>query len=368
MNRKKQNLPDFIEWLSILTLTSRHRWSALEKQMMAVALRRHRAGTLYALVVVLLSILLPFFGYQYIRATLLVDEYRTGVNLDSRQLVRIIDEMKSCRLLIDPILESKLADAQSEGDKNSILRYKVALSPSHPDKLNGLYSEIFPQKRSWAYGTNYIYSSEQILAIRILYKYDSTFAQRMWEIVSDRRGDISHRYFAASVLWELNPSDPRWAEIASYMITDHDFSRDTYLSFNAVRRPDLFGNVDRPRMDTGLKERFKQALLKKIKECRESSCPVSLIGDLLTPEEALTLIGDGYLGGQFSLESLTEQGNLMLIQRIWYQQHGEMKDLDLRVLFGRESSNRDKERRRQLALLLLKDKPWLTGNRTLPGK
>jgi hypothetical protein len=158
--------------------------------MMAVALRRHRAGTLYALVVMLLSIALPCIGYQYIRATLLADEYRMSVNLDLVQLTKIIDEMKSCRFWIDPVLESKLADAQRDGDKKSILRYSAALSPTHPDKLNSLYSMIFPEKRSWRYGTDYVTSHEQDLAKTILQKYDPEFAPRMWEIVADKRRDI----------------------------------------------------------------------------------------------------------------------------------------------------------------------------------
>jgi hypothetical protein len=159
-------------------------------------------------------------------------------------------------------------------------------------------------------------------------------------------------------LWRIDPSNHRWPEIASDIINDHDFSRDTYLSF---RQAGL------SRMDTELKEHFRQPLLKKIDQCSELSCPVSLFGDLFTPKEALTLVGDGYLSGHFSLRSLTEDGNLIYIQRM-YMEQGEVSVLDLRELFGRESSNGDRERRRQLALLWLKDKPWLTGDRWAPRK
>jgi serine/threonine protein kinase len=367
-NRKKKSLPDFVECLSILALTRKERWSSLERQMMSAALRRHRAGTLYALVVVLMSIVLPFFGYQYIRATLLVDEYRMGVNLDSGALVRIINEMKSCRLWIDPILENKLADAQKDGDKKWILRYKIALSPSHADKLNNLYSEIFPTKSVTVYGTYYRTSQEQELATIILQKYDPMFVQRMWDVVAEKRRNTSHRYFAADILWQLDPSNPRWAEIASNIINDHDFTQDTYLSFSKVRIFHYLRTTGLSDRDTGIKERFRQALLAKVNQCRESSCPVSLLRDLFTLEEAMTLIGDRYLSGQFSLESLTERENLEHIQMMWYRQHGDRKSFDIGGLFGKESGDIAKERRRQSALLWLKDKPWLTGNRTLPSR
>ena len=93
--------------------------------MLHAATRKHRASLLFAISIIVLSCVFPVIGSQYIRATLLADEFQMGLND-----VAVIDNMKSCRFWVDLILKSKLVDAKKDNDRRSILRYSAAL-PTH---------------------------------------------------------------------------------------------------------------------------------------------------------------------------------------------------------------------------------------------
>ena len=61
-NPRRQSLPSFTEWLSILALTRRDKWTPLERRMVKAAARSHRARSVFVLFVLALSCALPFFG------------------------------------------------------------------------------------------------------------------------------------------------------------------------------------------------------------------------------------------------------------------------------------------------------------------
>ena len=58
-------MPNLTEWLSILLLTRRGKWSTLERRMVQAAARNNRARLAFTLFVVVLFCGLPFFGAQY---------------------------------------------------------------------------------------------------------------------------------------------------------------------------------------------------------------------------------------------------------------------------------------------------------------
>ena len=177
-----------------------------------------------------------------------------------------IDEMNYLRFWIDPMLQSKLADAKKDNDADRIGRYAAALVPTHPELRNELYSLAFPVKHNAGIYNEYKILHNIELIHKILKKYDHDYVTRLWRIAADRGQDISHRYRAASILVDIDPSSSRWPPVASNIITDHDFSVNPSVSFSEVggslRNPDLQAH-------------FKKPLLAKIDQGRESGCPVS---------------------------------------------------------------------------------------------
>jgi eukaryotic-like serine/threonine-protein kinase len=292
---RRQNLPTLSEWLSILVLTKRDKWSPLERRMLHAATRKHRAGLLFALFVIALSCVLPVLGSQYIRATLLADEFQMGLND-----LAVIDNMKSCRFWIDPILQSKLVAAKKDNDTRSILRYSAALLPTHLDMKDTLYFQSLPQKTATGY-RGYESGRNSDLAMTMLQKHDPRFASRMWEIATDKRREMWHRYFAAAKLIEFDPSNAKWSEIVPDLIAAHDFAIDPFLSFSCfISSREIDG------INSRFKEQFREALIRKIDRSSESSGPWQLLFEFFTKEEALDLTIDGYLSGHFSLDSFKQ--------------------------------------------------------------
>ena len=306
--------------------------------MLHAATRKHRAGLLFALSVIALSCVLPVIGSQYVRATLLADEFRMGLND-----LAVIDNMNSCRFWIDPILESKLADAKKDNDLTSILRYSAALLPTHLEMRAALYSQILPKRKVTKYRHLYENGRYSDLAMTMLQKHDPKFATRMLEIAADKRREVWHRYFAAAKLIEIDPSNVIWSEIVPDLIAAHDFASDPSLSCSTFL---AFSEMGAPGTDSKLKEQFRGALIRKIDRCSESSCPWQLLLDFFTNEEALGLIVDGYLSGHFSLDSFKQDVG----------RFDPRSASHLRELLEKKPGNRNTDRRRELVL------DWLNSN------
>ncbi len=290
-NPRSQSLPSFTEWLSILALTRRDRWSPLERRMLRAAARNHRASSVFVLFVLALSCALPFFGAQYVRATLLAHQY----SMDLGDSLGMIDEMDSVRFWIDPMLARELADAKKVNNVHRIGRYTAALLPTHPEVRDNLYSLAF---LTTIKGANYYYEMifDTFFINNVLKTYDPGYVTRLWEIASDSGRDISHRYHAARRLWEIDPSNSRWPLVASNIINDHDFSM--YPSGS-------FSDGGEPLTRAALQAHFRRPLLAKIERGRESGCPWLLLSDLFPPKEAVALVADGYLSGHFSFRRIT---------------------------------------------------------------
>ncbi len=340
VNPRRQSLPSFTEWLRILALTRRDKWTPLERRMVKAAARSHRARLVFVLFILALSCAVPFFGAQYIRAVLLEHQY----SIELGDPVTEIDEMNYLRFWIDPMLQSRLADAKKDNDADRIGRYAAALVPTHPEVRNDLYPLAFPARHySGAYHD--FKSRKKITFIHtILKKYDPDYATWLWEIAADRGQDMSHRYFAAATLEDIDPASARWPAVALNIITDHDFSVNPSLSFSKVG-----GSLKNPDLQT----HFRKPLLAKIDQGRESGCPGQLLSDLFPPREALALVADGYLNGHFSLDSLKQN-------RDWFGRiRWELDPRDLTGLMQRQSEDPEKERRRQLAISWLKEARFL---------
>jgi hypothetical protein len=185
------------------------------------------------------------------------------------------------------MLERELTHAQKSENKIEAVRLSGALLPTHPEKLNYLYSALLPDKHVSDKSTFYYPSTENRIADLILSEYDPAYATRMWEIAADNSRGVWQRYYAALKLAKIDPLNNKWDGIALEIIAHHDFAKDPNLSFSMV------GGTDELDAQTQIKERFKNLLLKKIQKCSESSCPARLLGDVLTPREALAVIAEG---------------------------------------------------------------------------
>jgi eukaryotic-like serine/threonine-protein kinase len=338
-NPRRQSLPSFTEWLSILALTNRDKWSSLQRRMVRAAARKHRASLVFILFVLALSCALPFFGAQYVKATILADQYRMNLG----DPVKTIDEMNSVRFWIDPMLAAKLAEAKQNNDKDQIGLYSAALAPTHPEVRDELYSLLpFPTKSSGSSFDYYQTRFDKLFLFDVLKRYDTGYATRLWEIAADSGRDVAHRYYAASRLGEIDRSNSRWPGVALSIITDHDFLVYPSLSFSQVGGPQL---------GSELQARFRDPLLKKIERGHESGCPGFLLGDLFPREKALALVADGYLIGHFSLDSLKR--NITFFYTM--QNRGGMNSSEIGAFFLRESKDLEQEKRRRLAIKWLKD-------------
>jgi serine/threonine protein kinase len=350
-NPRRQSLPSFFEWLSILALTRRVKWNPLERRMMHAATRKHRASFLSALFLVALSSGAPLIGYYYIKATMLIDQYRLAADLqDEHQKLRLISEMNGFRYWIDPVLKISLADAKRNNDTRWILRYDAALLPTHSEIAEDLYSMMFPVNKQTEIrllmGHDSAQGGDYDLVDSCLHRYDPNFVPRLWEIASDKRRGISHRYLAVSKLAKVDPSNARWPEIASGIVDDHDFSKHAYFCFRYVGVLSVNGI---------LKQYLRGPVIRKMENCKESGCPAELFSELFSVKEASTLIVDGYLYGHFSLSALAANSWFFYSWGgDWAIGRGEAP-IDFTALFKKESTNPYREKRRQLALRWLKE-------------
>ncbi len=333
-NPRRQSLPTFNEWLSILALTRRHKWSPLERRMLRRCGANHRARLVFVVLILAMSCVLPFFGAQYVNATILAHQYSLGLGTSE-----MIKEMNSVRFWIDPMLAAELGVAKKVNDLQRIRRYTAVLAPTHPEMREMLYSAMFPttiDSESGRVSRDWVNDS---FLHDLLSDYDPFYVKRLWEIVADRSRDVGHRYSAAARLGNIDSANSRWPEIASDIITDRDFATDPDLSFR---------HVGVYHLDIKFKEHFKHPLIQKLNQSRESRCPVALLTNLFTDKEALTLVVDGYLNGRFSLDSLKQNEK-------WLRDTTRlMSPKDTTPLFRRESKDPDKEKRRRLAVDWLK--------------
>jgi serine/threonine protein kinase len=325
---RRQSLPSLIEWLSILVLTRRDKRTDLERRMLHAAGKVNRGRLVFALFLAAISCAIPFFGAQYIKASLLAHQYGLGVGNPTQ----LIGEMESMRFWIDPMLEPKLALAKRESNAREIIRYSVALAPTHAELREKLYSFVLLTERHALYQANQ--------AFDVLEKCDSECVSRLWAMATDRRRDISERYYVAARLARLDPSSSRWPELAAGMIADHDFFLNPDLSFS--------------RAGSGLesaqiKTHFKRILSTKINNSREGGLPGNLLREVFGSKEAVSMVADGYLNGHFSIESLRRNSHLF-----YSISNDKSLRASLRGAFERESNDSVREQRRQLAIPFLK--------------
>ena len=187
------------------------------------------------------------------------------------------------------------------------------------------------------------------------YSISDNFVTGLWEIAADKKRNISHRYLAASKLAKVDPHNARWPEIASDIINDHDWSVPYIFNFAFCFRWVGVYNID-----TILKGYFREPILRKINQCTESRCPAELLSELFSVKEASSLIADGYMSGHFSLNAIKANRYFFYTWSVNPQSAGREAAVNFRALFGAESSNALSEKRRQVALLWLKDDPWLS--------
>jgi eukaryotic-like serine/threonine-protein kinase len=345
-NPRRQSLPSFLEWTSILALTNRKRWNSTEKLMMNAASKRHSLGVLFTLCVIVFSWVAILKASQYAHAATLLDIYDHQYLSGDVGTIGIIDEMYSCRFWIDSMLQSKLKEAQNKDSPTDVVRYSAALLPTHPDLRDHLYDRLFPENNA-AHDDRALSD----FALQILLRYDLQVARQMWRIAIDHKNYIRHRYLAVSVLLSIDSSNSQLSATVSDIIADQDFEREPdacFVEVNGQKSP--FGAPN-----SQIRRHAKTQLLKKLGTLRESLLPYNLIDFIYIidrrhiDKESLTIIAEAFLDGHFSLNGLKDCRPL---RRALFNAQAFTA---FQEIFQKSNSDRNKEARRQDVLSWLED-------------
>jgi hypothetical protein len=204
--RESRYLPAWWEWGLIRGLTRSRDWTAQQREMM------RRAGRYYAGRGALAAVVLAFavwacyeyFGRQ--KAGHLSDWL---VNAQSHEVPGIVDDMRSYRQWVDPLLRSAWSDAISKNDLKKQLHVSLALLPVDENQAEYLYGRLLTA------------TPEQIVVIRdALTPFRQAWLDLLWAELDNPRNDTERRIRAAAALAAYVPEDARLDSFGR-LIADH---------------------------------------------------------------------------------------------------------------------------------------------------
>lgn len=198
-----KQLPSLLEWLNILLVTSRPKWTAAERRLMRAAGKRHLAHTAVALAVLLvLGVAAQRYRERSARdrkathAKELVQRLRVA-NID--QVHDIIDEINDERASVDPLLRE--AVRSSESNPSSNLHVRLALLPVDERQVVPLYERLM---------------SADPEPFRVILKelrpYWPILSTRLWDELEPSAVEPKRRFRAAVALANYAPESNRWDE------------------------------------------------------------------------------------------------------------------------------------------------------------
>ena len=333
---RRQSLPSFFEWISILAFTNRQTWHSSAKRLMYAASRRHSFGVLFALCVILLSWIAIANASQFAHAQILCDTYTNIALTSDERATALIHEMDSCRRWIDPMLQSRLADARSRKSEHEVIRLAVALLPTHPETCEILYAMLFEDTSD----------SPKVYLLNLLVRHDPEVAKRMWKVAPDQKQNIWHRYLAASALLSADSSNNQLQATVSAIIADHNFEKAPRARFFDLSGGKSFFGAP----ELQIRGHAERTLLNKINTLFESRVPYELIKSIYGDPESLTATAGAYLNGHFSLQGLKDCPRLRSDLQFDTQAFSAFQEI-----LQRTTTDDKKETRREAALSWLKD-------------
>jgi formylglycine-generating enzyme required for sulfatase activity len=207
VKREDRQLPAWWEWLNIRLYTRRRDWTAPQRAMMRRGGRRlaWRAGLLATLLVAVLVGLHE--GLAYLQAKILRDRLLEAVRPE--EVPKIVDDMKSYRRWINPMLREAYAKAEAEGHPTKKLYASLALLPEDDGQQEYLSKRLLTA------------TPEEMKAIReLLVRGHDEVQGRLWALLEDRTRPRSDRFHAAAALAISADAADRWRGVADDVVAE----------------------------------------------------------------------------------------------------------------------------------------------------
>ncbi|MHC5538719.1 SUMF1/EgtB/PvdO family nonheme iron enzyme, partial [Singulisphaera rosea] len=197
-----KQLPSLLEWLDILSVTSRQKWTAAERRVMIAARKRHLTHTGVVLFVLLVLGLVTQQLFersareqQATHAGELIQRLNTA-RID--QVPDIVDEIDDDRTYVNPLLKTALRSLES--NPPSDLHVRLALLPDDPEgQVNPLYDRLLNAD-----------PEPFRVILKALRPHWSKFTSRLWDELKPSSRDPNRRFRAAVALANYAPESDLW--------------------------------------------------------------------------------------------------------------------------------------------------------------
>jgi formylglycine-generating enzyme required for sulfatase activity len=223
--RLNRSLPPFWDWIKILALTHRKRWSGSQRTMMRVASRHYLA---LGAAVVVAAMLAGWFGlrtYGRLRGEAVVGALLTA---DIDDVLDILNtELPPWRRWADPLLAGIVNNPTAHPKER--LRASLALVDRDPKQIDYLYERLLGAQ------------PEEAIVIRDrLWKIKADLTERLWSAARQPPGEHDAQCLrAASALAVFDPGSDRWngvrRRVAELLVSGDAASLGSWMTaFNPV--------------------------------------------------------------------------------------------------------------------------------------
>ena len=196
--REPRQLPTIIEWLTIAVLTSRHRWSRPEREVMKAAARHHLFRAAAVFVVGVATIVAAGVGYGYYSAHVLVERLLVA---DTSRVPGIVDDLGPFRLWANRALRAAADDSARSSSER--LHARLALLPAGLVKPESLIDPLLTAP------------PEAFRAILgMLAPHRQALAGPLWTVAQSADLNRERRLRAACALATFDPFEAKWRQIA----------------------------------------------------------------------------------------------------------------------------------------------------------
>ncbi|WP_406694967.1 protein kinase [Singulisphaera sp. Ch08] len=200
---ERRQLPSFLEWLDIRLYTQRSRWNEREAKLMRTAMRLHAVRFSRGFFVLVVATAIGMESYTYLRAGVLVDRLFAA---DTAKVPDIIRQMFPYRRWVNPRLQNARARAKL-GSQES-LRASLALLPVDSEQELVLIDQLVDADPP---------------AVRIvrdaLAPGSPKVKENLWRVLENVLVPNGRRLRAACTLASYDPDSPRWAAVASDIVS-----------------------------------------------------------------------------------------------------------------------------------------------------
>jgi serine/threonine protein kinase/formylglycine-generating enzyme required for sulfatase activity len=203
-NSKPENrfLPSWVEWVRQRMLICSRDWTPQQRKMMRAAGRYY---AVWGLVLAVTLALVGLAGREHL-GRLKADSLRHSlVNAETTHVPAIVKDMADYRRWVDPLLHKAYAEAGDDAKKR--LHLSLALLPSDPEQVKGLYRQLFEVK-----------PEAFPVVCEALAPYQDKLAGPLWAELEDQAGDADRRFRAACALASYDPRSGNWDRHGGFVV------------------------------------------------------------------------------------------------------------------------------------------------------